>query len=176
MASFSLRALARDDLEVIWDYTVEQWGVEQAERYLNILFTCFEDLAANPLLGRQRDDVKPGYQSFSQGRQVVFYVDTLAGVRALRSLALFIGVQTWIATWERTDHLLTIRIAEGLTVSLVTALVTDPRRAIQHLENSHFGTPISPTLGCANYGARSHSTLSTPVHINFHAVFHAATP
>lgn len=42
MASYSLRTLARDDLEAIWDYTVEQWGVEQAERYLDILFTCFD--------------------------------------------------------------------------------------------------------------------------------------
>ena len=83
MTSYSLRALARDDLGVIWDYTVEQWGVEQAERYLNILFTCFEDLAANPQLGRQRDDVKPGYRSFPQGRHVVFYVDTPAGIEII---------------------------------------------------------------------------------------------
>jgi len=35
-------------------YTVEEWGVEQAERYLKSLFACFEDLAENPQLGRQR--------------------------------------------------------------------------------------------------------------------------
>ncbi len=68
-----LRALAREDLQEIWRYTFEQWGIEQAERYLGALFTCFEDLAANPQLGRERDDIKAGYRSFPQGRHVVFY-------------------------------------------------------------------------------------------------------
>ena len=72
--TYALRELARTDLEAIWVYTVEQWGVEQAERYLQGLFDCFEELAANPRLGRERDDVKAGYRSFPQGRHVVFYV------------------------------------------------------------------------------------------------------
>ena len=74
MASYRLRALARDDLEATWDHTVVEWGVKQAERYLGGLFACFDDLAANPRLGRQRDEVKPGYRSFPQGRHIVFYV------------------------------------------------------------------------------------------------------
>ena len=72
-AVYRLRALARKDLEAIWQYTFEQWGCVQAKRYLEAMFTCFEDLAANPQLGRERDDVKPGYRSFPQGRHVVFY-------------------------------------------------------------------------------------------------------
>jgi len=83
MASYRLRALARDDLEAIWDYTVEQWGIKQAERYLDILFGCFDDLAANPQLGRPRDDVKPGYRSFPQGRHVVFYVIEPSGIEII---------------------------------------------------------------------------------------------
>ena len=31
---YALRELARADLEAIWVYTVEQWGVEQAGRDL----------------------------------------------------------------------------------------------------------------------------------------------
>lgn len=34
MAEFSLRPKAITDLDGIWDYTVETWGEEQAERYL----------------------------------------------------------------------------------------------------------------------------------------------
>ena len=73
MASYRLRTLARNDLEIIWDYTLEQWGIQQAERYFKALFTCFDDLARNPQMGRQRDDVLPGSRSFPQGRHVVFY-------------------------------------------------------------------------------------------------------
>lgn len=83
MATYRLRSLARDDLKTIWNYTVEQWGIDQAERYLDILFTCFDDLAANPMLGRQRDEVKPGYRSFPQGRHVVFYKLESAGIEII---------------------------------------------------------------------------------------------
>ena len=82
-AAYALRKLAVDDLEAIWVYTGEQWGVEQAEGYLTSLFSCFEDLAENPQLGRQRDEVKAGYRSFPQGRHVVFYVIEPAGIEVI---------------------------------------------------------------------------------------------
>lgn len=80
---YALRELARADLEAIWDYTVEHWGVEQAERYLQELFGGFEDLATNPRLGRKRGDVKAGYRSFPQGRHVVFYVIAPGGIEVI---------------------------------------------------------------------------------------------
>ena len=49
--AYALRELVRADLEVIWVYTVEQWGGQQAERYLQGLFDCFEELAANLYVG-----------------------------------------------------------------------------------------------------------------------------
>jgi toxin ParE1/3/4 len=82
-AAYALRELAVADLEAIWVYTVEQWGIEQAERYLKSVFACFEDLAANPHLGRQRDEVKAGYRSFPQGRHVVFYLVVPAGIEVI---------------------------------------------------------------------------------------------
>jgi toxin ParE1/3/4 len=58
-------------------------GGEQAERHLQGLFDCFEELAANPRLGRERDAVKAGYRSFPQGRHVVFYVIASAGIEMI---------------------------------------------------------------------------------------------
>lgn len=81
--TYALRELARADLEAIWVYMVEQWGREQAERYLQGLFDFFEELSANPRLGRERDDVKVGYRSFPQGRHVVFYVIASAGIEVI---------------------------------------------------------------------------------------------
>lgn len=51
-----------------------EWGVEQAESYLHGLFDCFDELAGNPRLARERNDVKAGYRGFPQGRHMVFYV------------------------------------------------------------------------------------------------------
>ncbi|MCB1736452.1 MAG: type II toxin-antitoxin system RelE/ParE family toxin [Gammaproteobacteria bacterium] len=73
MAGYRLRALARNDLEAIWAYTVETWGIQQAERYFESLFVAFDELANNPQMGRTRDEVLPGLRSFPQGRHVVFY-------------------------------------------------------------------------------------------------------
>jgi len=81
--TYALRELAHADLEAIWVYTVEQWGAKQAERYIKGLFGSFEELAANPGLGRDRDDVKAGYRSFPQGRHVVFYVIVPAGIEVI---------------------------------------------------------------------------------------------
>jgi len=75
MADYLLRSLARDDLEAIWDYTAENWGLNQAERYLEQIFQAFTDISDNPKIGKVRDDVKIGYRSFPQGRHVIFYKD-----------------------------------------------------------------------------------------------------
>lgn len=66
------RALA--DLDDIADFTIEKWGAEQLESYLGALRDRFEKLAGNPTLGRERDDIQPGYRSFPEGSHVVFYV------------------------------------------------------------------------------------------------------
>ncbi len=73
MSGWRLRALALADLEAIRDFTLERWGAVQAERYLRELFACFDELAANPRLGRSREEVGRGCRSFPQGRHVVFY-------------------------------------------------------------------------------------------------------
>jgi len=70
---YHLRSLAQDDLESIWLYTVEHWGVEQADTYLESLINRFEWLAENATMGKQRDDVKKGYYCFPEGAHLIFY-------------------------------------------------------------------------------------------------------
>ncbi|MES9857637.1 MAG: type II toxin-antitoxin system RelE/ParE family toxin [Sedimenticola sp.] len=77
---YNLRLHARSDLEVIWAYTLEHWGSDQADCYLQALLSCFDDLMENPRLGKSRDDIKVGYRSFPQGRHVVFYTITPSGI------------------------------------------------------------------------------------------------
>lgn len=79
-ASYSIRKLAIDDLERIWLYTNEEWGVEQADKYIRLLLSRFIWIAENPLLGRKRDDVKPGYYCFPEGMHLVFYMATKTGI------------------------------------------------------------------------------------------------
>ena len=63
-SNYTIRELAQADLEEIWLYTYEEWGTQQADTYLNLLFCRFTWLAENPLIGKNRDDIKAGYSVF----------------------------------------------------------------------------------------------------------------
>lgn len=78
--TYSIRALARTDLEEIWVFTFEEWGLEQADKYLNSLFSRFEWLSRNPYTGKDRGDIKNGYYCIPEGMHLVFYTMTEYGI------------------------------------------------------------------------------------------------
>jgi toxin ParE1/3/4 len=78
-ANYVIRQQAAQDLEEIWLYSMQQWGVKQADRYLASLLSRFSWLAENPYSGKHREDIKTGYYSFSEGKHLVFYKLTDTG-------------------------------------------------------------------------------------------------
>ena len=78
--TYSIRALAHTDLEEIWLFTFEEWGLEQTDKYLNSLFSRFEWLSRNPYTGKDRADIKNGYYCFPEGMHLVFYTMTEYGI------------------------------------------------------------------------------------------------
>ena len=84
MGRFFLRPKAVADLESIWDYTVDTWDEQQAERYLRMLNRAFADLAENPSLGRSADFIRSGYRRHLAGRHVVFYRVIDTGIDVVR--------------------------------------------------------------------------------------------
>ncbi len=83
MANYLLSELARQDIISIRDYTMDTWGQEQASKYLSQLEQRFEWLAENPRSGKKRGDVKEGYQSYPEGRHVIFYRITEDGIEVI---------------------------------------------------------------------------------------------
>lgn len=73
MAEYRLTPRAEKDLEDIWRYTVEQWSVDQAEKYVDGLIDVMEALAANPKRGRSAERIRPGYRRQNTGAHVIFY-------------------------------------------------------------------------------------------------------
>ena len=61
------------DLKSIRQYTLETWGGEQEEVYLNDLWKKFEDILDDPSRWRFRNDLFPGCQVASQGRHVILF-------------------------------------------------------------------------------------------------------
>ena len=66
-------AAAGSDLDAIFDYTAEQWGVDQAAAYLAGLEQAMQRLGDFPELGASAADVRPGYRRLRHKRHVIFY-------------------------------------------------------------------------------------------------------
>lgn len=73
MAAYTLRTLAQNDLEEIWVYSYKEWGLVQADSYLQSLISKFDWLANSPCSGKKRDDIKAGYYCFPEGMHLIFY-------------------------------------------------------------------------------------------------------
>jgi toxin ParE1/3/4 len=75
MSGYLLSPRAQADLEEIWDYSVEIWGTDRAERYVRDLWEGIKYLAANPKRGRSCDEVRAGYRKYA-----IVYRVTVEGI------------------------------------------------------------------------------------------------
>ena len=73
MASYRLSPNAKDDLERIWFYGLEQWGVDEADRYITALYERFSELAEKPLLYPAVEHIREGYRRSVCGRDSIYY-------------------------------------------------------------------------------------------------------
>jgi toxin ParE1/3/4 len=87
---------AERELDDIWYYiATESSSIEVAERMLDAINDQFSLLSKHPLLGRSRDDLRPGLRSIAVGAYVVLYrveredvviLHVLQGRRDIRSV------------------------------------------------------------------------------------------
>jgi toxin ParE1/3/4 len=86
MPLYRLLKASEADLDDIWKYTCEAWGIRQASKYLRQLKKRIEALSRNPQLGRQRIQIAEGLLSFHEGRHLIFYRIEKKGIVILRVL------------------------------------------------------------------------------------------
>ena len=68
-----LTKAAVSDLQSVRSYTLETWGPEQEQHYLDELWKKFEQILADPQRWRRRDDLFPGCQIAAQGKHVILF-------------------------------------------------------------------------------------------------------
>jgi toxin ParE1/3/4 len=73
-------------MEAIWLYTLEEWGLEQANRYTDDLTEAFAKLAASPKMATRVDHVRKGYRRSRVGRHVIYFRLTGYGIAVIRVL------------------------------------------------------------------------------------------
>jgi toxin ParE1/3/4 len=73
MAEFKLTNKAVDDLSKIWEYTLEVWSENQADKYYELLISNCQEIADNPHLGKSYDGITQSLLGMKTNRHIIFY-------------------------------------------------------------------------------------------------------
>jgi len=84
--SYQFTDKAERDLEGIIDYAVQEWGVSQANTYLDGLETRAQLLAENPDIGTARETLFEGLLSFPYESHILYYKKQARGIVIIRVL------------------------------------------------------------------------------------------
>lgn len=73
MAKIVFRQEAIDDLNAIWEYSVEEWSESQADKYYLALKSACVQVGKNPKKGKSYDGIRKGLLGFKSGKHIIFY-------------------------------------------------------------------------------------------------------
>lgn len=71
--TYDISEEAANDLEDIWLYTLENWSLEQADRYLRLVLEEIIYLAGKPEAGKDYGKVRKGYRIAKVKSHFIFY-------------------------------------------------------------------------------------------------------
>lgn len=87
---------AQGDLDEIFDYTVRQWGLEQAVRYMAEFEYAFAALAAEPGQATDSSDIRVGYRRAIVGRHAIYLRAENYGISVVRILNQRMGAPRYL--------------------------------------------------------------------------------
>lgn len=73
MSTYIISEKALEDINKIWIYTAENWSVEQANRYYNLIFDEIEYIAANFLMARDFENIRKNYRFSKIKSHLIFF-------------------------------------------------------------------------------------------------------
>lgn len=73
VSSYVLSQFADEDLEEVFDYTMAEFGIKQAIKYVDEFEHKFSMLIENAELGRSRPEIKLGLRSILKDSHIIFY-------------------------------------------------------------------------------------------------------
>lgn len=71
--SYTVTRKALTDINEIWVYTAENWSIEQADRYYNLILDEIEYIAKNFERARDFNHVRKGYRGSKVKSHIVFF-------------------------------------------------------------------------------------------------------
>ncbi len=73
-------------MEAVWLYTLEKWGLEQANRYTDELTEAFAQFSASLKMAAPCDRIRKGYRHSQVGRHTIYFRQTDYGIVVVRVL------------------------------------------------------------------------------------------
>lgn len=64
---------ALNDIEEIWLYTIENWSLQQANRYYDLIFDEIENISQHPNSGKDYGAIRKGYFRSKVKSHYIFY-------------------------------------------------------------------------------------------------------
>jgi toxin ParE1/3/4 len=86
MGTYRLTAPAAKDYINILEFTIEQWGMEQCQRYGKLLGAAFEKLVSSPNLGKRKSYIPDEALLYRVGSHQVVYRQQGQNIEILRIL------------------------------------------------------------------------------------------
>ncbi len=71
--NYKLSKQAEIDLENIWLYTFEEWSLEQADYYYDLILDEIEYISTNPKSGKDYNDIRKEYFRSRVKSHFIFY-------------------------------------------------------------------------------------------------------
>lgn len=76
MAGYIINEKALNDINNIWIYTAENWSIEQADRYYNLIFEEIEFIVNNFEFARDFGNIRKNYRYSKVKSHLVFFRKT----------------------------------------------------------------------------------------------------
>ena len=73
MVEYLLSPEAQQSLQEIKNFSVKNFGKQRAKTYLEDILNRFREPAANPSLGKKRNELNAGYYSSFAGSHTIYY-------------------------------------------------------------------------------------------------------
>ena len=83
---YRFRPEARADLEEAWLYTAGEWGIEQADRYVEAIVARVEAISERPNSGSPISEALMGYRKVRAGHHLAIYRVTKGELIVVRVL------------------------------------------------------------------------------------------
>jgi len=73
MAKYEFTQKATKDLGKIWNYTVDKWSENQADKYYHLLLDSCQEIADGKVQGKKYKVIYSGLLGIKAGKHIIFY-------------------------------------------------------------------------------------------------------